>query len=216
MSQATKTVIQCDFDGTVTEDDTSFLLLDAFARGNWCRVLDQYKKHRISVGQFNRQVFATVKADEHTLLRALKGKVKIRDGFHELADYCSKQGFRLVIISNGLEFYIKATLEEIGLENVEAHAAQVQFDPLGMKVRYMGPDGQELDDGFKEAYVELFLRQGYKVIYVGNGDSDIIPAQHAHRIFARGELLTYCRTNNLGCNAFDSFTDVIREMSLRG
>ena len=27
----TKTLVQCDFDGTITEEDVSFMLLDAFA-----------------------------------------------------------------------------------------------------------------------------------------------------------------------------------------
>ena len=124
-------------------------------------------------------------------------------------DLAPTKGFKLVIVSNGLEFYIKAILKEIGLENIETHAAQAQFHPSGMKVQYIGPDGRQLDDGFKEAYTDLFLRQGYKIIYLGNGDSDIIPAQYADRTFARGELLTYYKQNGLECIPFDSLFDVI-------
>jgi len=216
LSQATKTLIQCDFDGTITEEDTSYILLDTFAQGDWQHLLQEYKEHRISVGQFNTQAFAMVKADEPTLLRVIKGKVKMRAGFHELVDYCAKVGFSLVVVSNGLEFYVKAILRGIGMENIEAHAAQAQFHPSGMKVRYVGPRGEQLDGGLKEAYIELFLKQGYKMVYVGNGDSDIIPAQYAHRIFARSELLTYCRQNDLECTPFDSLLDVIGGMSLPG
>ena len=215
-SQSTKTIIQCDFDGTITEKDTSFILLDTFAQGDWQKLLQKYKEHRISVGQFNTQAFAMVKADKPALLQAIKGKVKIRPGFYELVDYCAKRGFRLVIVSNGLDFYVKAILKEIGLENIEAYAAQAQFHPSGMKVQYVGPDGEQLDDGLKEAYIKLFSGQGYKVLYVGNGDSDIIPAQHAHHTFARGELLTYRRQHNLKCTPFDSLFDVVRGLSLQG
>ncbi len=35
LTRATKTLVQCDFDGTVTEEDVSFMLLDAFANGGW-------------------------------------------------------------------------------------------------------------------------------------------------------------------------------------
>lgn len=52
------------------------------------------------------------------------------------------------------------------------------------------------------------------IIYVGNGDSDISPAKYAHHIFDRGELLTYCRENNLKCESFDDLTDVVRELEL--
>ena len=183
-----KTLVQCDFDGTVTEEDTSFFLLDAFAQGDWRRLLREYKEHKISVGEFNTKAFAMVKADKPTLLGTLKGKIKVRDGFHELVNYCRRRGFRLVIVSNGLDFYIEATLKDLGLENIEVHAAQASFHPEGMEVQYMGPDGKRLEDGFKEAYTKSFLKLGCTVIYMGNGDSDVAPAKYAHHVFARGSF----------------------------
>jgi len=209
-----KTLVQCDFDGTVTEEDTSFFLLDAFAQGDWRRLLREYKEHRISVGEFNTRAFAMVKDDKPTLLEALKGKVKVRTGLHELVNYCLKKGFRFVIVSNGLDFYIKAVLKDLGLENIEVHAAQASFHPEGMKVQYVGPDGERLEDGFKEAYIKSFLKLGYGVIYMGNGDSDVAPAKYAHHVFATGELLAYCRENNLKYKPFENFIDVVRDIDL--
>jgi 2-hydroxy-3-keto-5-methylthiopentenyl-1-phosphate phosphatase len=206
------TLVQCDFDGTVTEEDTSFFLLDAFAQGDWRRLLREYKEHKISVGEFNTKAFAMVKADKPTLLGALKGEVKVRAGLHELVNYCLGKGFRLVIVSNGLDFYIKAVLKDLGLENIEVHAAQASFHTEGMKVHYAGPEGKGLNDGFKEAYTKSFLKLGYRVIYVGNGDSDVAPAKYAHHVFATGELLAYCRENNLNYKPFENFIDVARDL----
>jgi 2-hydroxy-3-keto-5-methylthiopentenyl-1-phosphate phosphatase len=208
-----KTLVQCDFDGTVTEEDASFFLLDAFAQGDWRRLLRDYREHRISVGGFTTRAFAMVKADRHTLLEALKGEVKVRAWFHELVNYCLKKGIRLVIVSNGLDFYIRAVLKDLGLRNIEMHAAQASFHPEGMKVQYVGPDGKRLEDGFKEAYTQSFLKLGYRVIYVGNGDSDIAPAKYAHYVFATGDLLAYCRENNLKYKPFETFMDVVRELN---
>jgi 2-hydroxy-3-keto-5-methylthiopentenyl-1-phosphate phosphatase len=209
-----KTLVQCDFDGTITEEDTSFFLLDAFAQGDWRRLLREYKEHRISVGEFNTKAFAMVKADKPTLLGALQGKVKVRAGFHELVNYCRRKGFRLVIVSNGLDFYIEATLKDLGLKNIEVHAAQASFHPEGMEVQYVGPDGKRLEDGVKEAYIKSFLKLRYRVIYVGNGDSDFAPAKYAHHVFATGELLVYCRENNLNYKPFENFIDIVRDIDL--
>ena len=213
-SQPVETLVQCDFDGTITEDDAAYVLLDTFARGDWRQILQWYKEHRISVGQFNTRAFAMVKADKPTLIRIIKSKVKIRAGFQELVTYCREKDFKLVIVSNGLNFYIKTLLKELGLENLEVHAAQALFHPEGMKVQYVGPDGEQLNDGLKEVYTKLFLSQGYRVIYVGNGDSDILPAKLAHRVFARGELLTYCKENNLKCKPFENLIDVVTALEL--
>ena len=209
-----KTLVQCDFDGTVTEEDASFFILDAFAQGDWRRLLREYKEHRISVGEFNTKAFAMVKDDKPTLLEVLKGKVEVRTGLHELVNYCLKKGFRFVIVSNGLDFYIKAVLKDLGLENIEVHAAQASFHPEGMKVQYVGPDGERLEDGFKEAYMKSFLKLGYRVIYMGNGDSDVAPVKYAHHVFATGELLAYCRENNLKYKPFENFIDVVRDIDL--
>jgi 2-hydroxy-3-keto-5-methylthiopentenyl-1-phosphate phosphatase len=208
-----KTLIQCDFDGTITERDISFLLLDAFAQGDWRQVHQDYREHKITVGEFNTRAFAMVKADKHTLLEALRGKVKVRAGFRELVNYCLGKGFRLVIVSNGLDFYIRAVLEDLGLREVEAYAAQTSFHPEGMKVQYVGPDGKRLDDGFKEAYIKSFLKLGYRVVYVGNGDSDVAPAMYARHVFATGDLLTHCRKNNLKYKPFESFLEIIGELN---
>jgi 2-hydroxy-3-keto-5-methylthiopentenyl-1-phosphate phosphatase len=209
-----ETVVQCDFDGTVTEEDTSFFLLDAFAQGDWRSLLREYKAHRISVGEFNTRAFAMVKADKATILKALEGNVKVRAGFHELVGYCSKKGFRFVIVSNGLDFYIQAVLKDLGLENIEVHAAQGSFRPEGLEVCYVGPNGKRLDNGVKEAYTKLFRKLGYRVIYIGNGDSDVAAAKYAHHVFATGELLAYCQENNLNCKPFEDFLDVVRELDL--
>jgi 2-hydroxy-3-keto-5-methylthiopentenyl-1-phosphate phosphatase len=207
-----KTLIQCDFDGTITKEDASFLLLDKFAQGDWGRLFQQYREQKISVGEFNTRAFAMVKADKHRLLGALEGNVKVRAGFHELVSYCLEKGLRLVIVSNGLDFYIRAVLSESGLGDLEMHAAQASFHPTGMKVRYVGPDGKTVDDGFKDAYIESFLRLGSRVVYIGNGDSDIAPAKRAHRVFATGDLLAYSRESNLDCKPFTDFREVVQDL----
>ena len=209
-----KILVQCDFDGTVTVEDISFLLLDAFAQGDWRRWLQRYREHKISVGEFNTRAFAMVKANEHTLLDALKGRFEVREGFHELVKHCQERSLRLVIVSNGLDFYIRAVLTYLALGDIEVHAAQATFRPDGMRVQYVGPDSRRLEDGFKEAYIQSFLKLGYKVIYIGNGDSDAAPAKYAHHVFATGDLLTYCRKNNLGYKPFETFLDVVRELNL--
>jgi len=209
-----KNLIQCDFDGTITQEDVSFLILDAFGSGDWRQLLTQYRQGKISVGYFNTKAFAMVKADKPTLLKFVKSKAKIRAGFHELLAYCYRKGFKFVIVSNGLDFYIKAILRDIGVDNIEVFAAQTRFSPNGMDVRYIGPQGNQLMDSFKEAHVRLFRDRGYRVIYAGNGISDAAPSRLAHWIFATGELLAYCREMSLNFTPFIDLSDIIRGLEL--
>ena len=205
-------VVQCDFDGTITEEDVSFLLLDTFAGAKWREMWQEYTTGKIPVGTFNKKVFAMVKAARQTLLDVVfnSDRVKIRPGFRELLDHCSQKGFEFVIVSNGLIFYIEAILENLGIKGIEIFAAQNQFSPEGIKVQYVGPDGSEMEAGFKEAYTDLLVKRGYSVVYVGNGVSDIYPARQAIKVFATGDLLQRCREEKLECTPFNDLYDVVR------
>jgi len=209
-----KTLVQCDFDGTVTEEDVSFLILDAFAPGDWRKVLADYRENKISVDCFNRQAFALVKARRERLTEFLRGKARLRRGFRELIDYCRLKGFHPVIVSNGLKFYIDIILGGAGITGIEVFAAQTRFHPRGIEVRYIGPDGKQADTGLKELYARLFLARGYRLIYLGNGISDIYPARLAHYVFARDDLLSLCSRENIPCTPFTDLNDVVRGLEL--
>ena len=212
MKQTSKTLVQCDFDGTVTEEDVSFLLLDAFAGGNWRQLFSQYQEGEIKVGDFNRRAFAMVSADKRTLIKYMEGRIRIRQGFRDMVDYCRKKGFRFVIVSNGLDFYIEKILGDIGQGGIEVFAAQTRFHPECLKVQYIGPDGNPLDSDFKETYVNLFLAEGYRVIYIGNGASDVSPARRSHHVFATGDLLVRFRKAGLNCIPFTDFNQIIKDI----
>lgn len=210
MKRAMKTLVQCDFDGTVTDQDISFLLLDAFVDGDWRGLLRQYQEGTMTVGHFNTAAFAMMKADKKTLLEYIKDKIEVRSGFRELVDYCRRRGFRFVIVSNGQDFYIENILGGIGVGDIEFFSAKSLFHSDGVTVQYIGPDGSPRESDFKETYVRLFLADGYRIIYIGNGDSDVLPAKQCHHIFATGALLSHCKQNNITCTPFTDFDDVFR------
>ena len=205
-----KYLVQCDFDGTITMEDVSFLLLDEFADGNWRELLDDYQQGRISVGAFNTAAFAMIRADEKTLLDFVlkSGRVRMRAGFPELLSCCSGNGFEFVIVSNGQDFYIKALLKEMGIKNVKYHAATSCFNEDGVEVHYIGPDGSVVTDCFKETYARLFLSRGYRLVYIGNGMSDAYPARLCDHVFATGEMGKRCGELGIKYTSFEDLREV--------
>jgi len=211
----TKTIVQCDFDGTITEKDVSFLILDAYTNGDWHKYWDQYKGGEITVGEFNAKAFALVKADEQSLLDYIQDKVEIRSGLEGMLACCREKGFEFVIVSNGLDFYIKAILGDLGLADIDVFAARTRFNAGGsIDVRYIGPDGERVDVDFKGVYNRLYQEQGYQVVYIGNGASDLPPARQSQHIFATGDLLDECRKAGLKCTPFHDMNDVTRGLEL--
>jgi 2-hydroxy-3-keto-5-methylthiopentenyl-1-phosphate phosphatase len=102
----------------------------------------------------------------------------------------------------------------LGLQDIEHHAAETYFDPEGLKVRYVGADGAVLDRDFKLSWTKKFLSEDYRVVYIGDGNSDFVPAQQCHYIFATASLLKHCQRNGVACTPFTDFNDVIKTMEL--
>lgn len=101
------------------------------------------------------------------------------------------------------------------MPGLEVHAADTRFYRDGLQVEYIGPDGTAVDSGPKDAYVSSFLADGYRVIYIGDGRSDFLPARRCNMIFAAtdgGSLLTLCRRENVKCHPYSSFHDIISVM----
>ena len=212
MNPADSRIVQCDFDGTVTEKDVSFLLLDAFADPNWREWEQKYDAGLITVGRFNQEIFSGVQASRCEMLNYMKSRVTIRPGFEEWVAYCGSIGARLVIVSNGLRFYIDDIMTDLGLSDIEVHAAETEFSPYGLRVQYVGPDGNVVDNGFKESFSDSFLTDACRLTYIGDSASDLRPAKRCHQVFATGRLLELCRRDKVPHTPFSDFNDIITAM----
>jgi 2-hydroxy-3-keto-5-methylthiopentenyl-1-phosphate phosphatase len=212
LDKSEKTLIQCDFDGTITIEDASFVILDAYIPGKWQPLFEEYQQGEMTVGEFNSTVFSMVEADKATLLDMIRQKVPVREGFTNFMDYCRSNEYRIVIVSNGLDFYIEDILGNLGCGDIEVHASNTIFTENGLKVRHRGPDGNYLDEDVKAAYTEYFLEQGYHIIYLGDGSSDVLPARKSHHVFATGSLKEYCNSEKIPYIAFSDFHQVVEVM----
>jgi len=207
-----KTLVQCDFDGTITIEDASFAILDAYIPGKWQSLFEEYQQGKMTVGEFNSTVFGMVKADKETLLEMIREKVSVRTGFSEFVEYCQQKDYRIVIVSNGLDFYIEDILQRYEITDVEVHASNTIFSVHNLTVRHRGPDGNYLDEDVKAAYTDFFLGQGYRIVYLGDGRSDVLPASKSHHVFATGSLIEYCNSENIPYVPFTDFHQVVKVM----
>jgi 2-hydroxy-3-keto-5-methylthiopentenyl-1-phosphate phosphatase len=212
LKKSEKILVQCDFDGTITIEDASFAILDAYVPDKWRPLFEEYQQGKLTVGEFNSTVFAMVKADKETLLQLVREKVSVREGFAEFIENCRLKDYRFAIVSNGLDFYIEDILGRFGFNDVEVHASNTVFTENGLIVRHRGPDGNYLDEDVKAAFTDYYLDHGYEVIYLGDGRSDIIPASKSHYVFATGSMIEYCNSEKLSYTPFHDFHQVVRVM----
>jgi 2-hydroxy-3-keto-5-methylthiopentenyl-1-phosphate phosphatase len=138
--------------------------------------------------------------------------VVVREGFGEFVRYCEAEGIKLVIVSSGLDLYIRPTLEEAGLAHLEFHSGNAEVTPKGVVVRYTDPAGGPLSKGFKDSYFRLYKRAGHTIFYLGDGHSDYGPAAEADFVMARSTLRKWMESQGLPHTPFEEFHEALRSL----
>jgi len=211
---ARPTSLLCDFDGTVTAIDTGVLILDRFAKGDW-RTLDElYDLGRATIEEVLSRQFAMVRAEKRAILNEIDAKVYLRRGFNQLVRFCTRAGIPLTIVSYGLDFCIESILGRAGLRGqVELFSPRSKVTPEGIVFTYpkrLASGSVNLKDDILLGYRE----SGYRVVFVGDGASDLPAARKADECFVvRGSKLEeLCRREGVRCTSVLSFDPVERSL----
>jgi len=203
-------IIQCDFDGTIIENNLSTLLRENFAPSSWLDIESDFLKGNISVEQSNKLQFALIKEPKEKLQKFVRQHIKLRAGFIDFVSYCNKRCLPFVIVSSGLDFYIEPVLNEIGLDNLELYCAQTAFTSNGIEVSYYDPEKRSINKGFKSSHLKWLRKRGGELIYLGDGLSDLDAAYQANYVFATGNLQYLLKKNSVIYHSFSDFHHVLQ------
>mgnify|MGYP001208282161 CR=1 FL=1 len=205
-------IIQCDFDETITIGDLGTSIVDAFGSNLWHESERDYLSGKISVEETSRIQYSLVGVNQEQLEQFVEKSVVIRSGFGEFERYCRTQNLSLVIVSSGLDIYIKPTLKMLNLLNIECYTATGKYKNGGIEISYRDPNGISIKEGFKEAYLKYLRERDLPIIYIGDSMSDIEPAKAADYIFARGKLKVELDHAGIKFWAFNTFYDIIEKI----
>ena len=198
-------VVQCEFDGVIAEEDVGAAVL-----GMFCPAFEDAAPAPGGEERRLAALYAQVGADRDEIVDFVMGVVVVRYDFDQFVNYCRGESVRLVIVSAGLDLYVRPTLELLGFDDLESHTAITKFTGNGVSVRYVNPDGAPAADGYKRSYVERFRERGHTVVYVGAAADDLDAARQADFAIARGALADAMAEAGLPHETFDTFGDVAR------
>ena len=207
-------IIQCDFDGTIIRNNLSALLRETFAQGDWQKIESDYLQGHLTVEQSNKLQFALIKEPEERLQEFVRQHIEVRPGFVEFVQYCRKGAIPIVIVSSGLDFYIKPVLAQIGMPDLELHCGQTSFGKDGIIVSYYNPEGNVINQSFKRKHLSSLQKRDNNVVYIGDGLSDLEAARQAGHVFARDHLGRLLNTKAVAWSAFVDFHDLLSQVRL--
>ena len=207
--------IFADFDGTVTHRDVGNGIFDRFLRPdllerNWHEeIISEWKAERVSSFDCLTQECANSVITEDEMREELENYC-LTPGFVEMAAYCKEHGIPLMILSDGLDYYIEFILAKYGLSYVDYRANHMYFIDGALGVEFPHHNaGCGKCGNCKRSHMESMKRDGETVIYIGDGYSDRYAIKSADVVFARRDLADYCTNENIEFYPFDTFFEVL-------
>ncbi|MFZ5432540.1 MAG: MtnX-like HAD-IB family phosphatase [Calditrichota bacterium] len=205
--------ICCDFDGTICIPDSSEFLLEKFALPGWKELDDAVWRGEVTEREmFTRQI-ELLRVTWTEARRALMEGVIIRDGFPRFVKYCREHNVPLTILSSGLRELIDELLTAAGVSGIPVHSHHTKIE--GNRWQLVPWEGRRLAEHCSHCKCSFLIEQkeaGHKVIYIGDGYTDLCPIQHADIIFATGRLIDECRAGGRTFFPFETFLEIERKL----
>ncbi len=199
-----------DFDNTITIGDVLDGLIERFSPGDGWRALEEaWAAGRISARDCLDGQLRGMRARWEDVAPWLD-RVELDPGFWALRDLAAAEGIELTVVSDNFDRILAHILARHGFAGVAFRANHVDWagDRLIPSFPFRNPDCP----GCAHCKKTLFLpphADGREVVYIGDGRSDLCPARHADRVFAKAGLLAALRGEGVPCTAFAGLSDVV-------
>jgi len=204
-----------DFDGTITRHDVG----NAFFRSHGGEACDalvrRYHEGAIGAPELFRAEAEAMGRVDMRALEALVDAEPIDPSFPALAAFCRDRGVDMLVVSDGLDYYIRRILEREGCGDVPFVANRAVFHPGGQDGRVtVVPEFPHADAACdrcaccKRNVMLAAAGEEDRIAYVGEGYSDRCPVRYADIVSAKDALQAYCQDENITYYPYTTFDDV--------
>ena len=213
---AVKRAMVFDFDGTVTDVDVFDSLFFQFADPAWLEAHAAYHKDECDLEEAYRKMTPHFRGGAEEVLAFLENRIGLREGFRELLDHLLLEKVRVMIVSNGFDFYIHYLLDFWGIDRkrleVICHRARISRGRFLPSFRRHSSLKHAHCLIGKAEIIEQLKASGHSVAFCGDGYSDTPAARVADLVFARGHLARFCRAEKIAFHYLDNFVSVLRRL----
>jgi len=203
--------VLCDFDGTITNEDIGFGIIEAFGGPGWQEVEEAYQRGEKGSRQALLEIYSLIRVAEDRLSHFIEGNFHVDPYFSSFLDFCRRLNVNVTVLSDGFDFYIDLMLAKFGVDvpYLANSLRVVDGSLLAAFPHYSASCG--LCGNCKRTYAEQLKRRGAAIIYIGDGCSDRCASETADIVFAKDSLAEHCRQKSIAFRPFKDFADILRE-----
>ncbi|MBV8780113.1 MAG: MtnX-like HAD-IB family phosphatase [Phycisphaerae bacterium] len=199
-----------DFDGTITRRDVLDELIQNYAiNDSWKLIEERWQAGLIGSRECLRQEFDLIRIAPDALERFLD-TIEIDSGLLRLLDTLRTWNVPVMILSDGIDRFIRAILKRHGIGNlvIRSNALAVRSDRMSLRCPHEDAGCESAAAHCKCASASELLQPGRKAIYVGDGRSDLCPARKCDVVFAKGVLASSLAREGINFVPYTTLADV--------
>lgn len=206
MSETLRTVVFCDFDGTITSEETFVAMLKYFTPEVSARVMPELYQLRMTLRQGVREMLQSIPSSRYQEIIDFSRTKDIRPGFGELLDYLDSENIPFVVVSGGLRIMVETVLAEWKQRVKDIYAVDVNTD--GEYFQVFSPMEGETELVDKVKVMQLY--KPVRTIAIGDSVTDLNMGMQADLVFARDRLAKYLTERGKSFIPWENFFDILQ------
>lgn len=204
-----KCIVFFDFDNTVTTGDIFDGMLMRFSEDErWIALEKKWKEGRIGSKECLEGQIRGIRIRKKTLDRYLSS-IKLDPYFKILLKFLDAKRIKKVILSDNFDYILKGILKRHSLKQLKVYSNKLRFSKNRLIPSFpFTTKNCKLCAHCKTKNLLANVNKDSIIVYVGDGNSDTCPAQYADIVFAKKDLLKYCKDKKLHCFRYNSLREI--------
>ena len=200
-----------DFDNTMTPFDVLDDIIEKFSiNRDWVVFENAWQKGEIGSRECLKWQMRSVRATKTKLSRYLD-KIQLDRNFPDLLGFLKRRGAETAILSDSFSFFIERILRNNGVHGIKLYSNSLRFSKNKIIPAFPHTDRScSHCANCKKMHIFKLAGRGRTNIYIGDGLSDICPAEHSDIVFAKGSLQERFTKTKKEFIPFKNMSDVYR------
>jgi 2-hydroxy-3-keto-5-methylthiopentenyl-1-phosphate phosphatase len=206
--------ILVDYDGTISETDTSDAILYSILGDRFALDGADYMNGLVGSRTLMSRQIALLPGDEATLADLVDAQ-RQDPTFAGFVERALELDVPVEVVSDGFGYYIEAALRRLDVPSIPVITAHTTFD--GSRAAIAFPNGHPdclVCGTCKRQRVTAHQATGRSVIFIGDGETDRYAAACADLVFAKRDLIRLCVSEGWDFTPWNDFSEVTERLEV--
>lgn len=204
-----KRAVFCDFDGTITVEETFVAALKKFAPALSAQLMPEMYARRLTLRDGVRQILESIPSTCYPEIIEFSQGKPIRPGLAEFMDFLAEKAVPFVVVSGGLRVMVETVMGELAKRADAIYAVDIDWS---------GPNFRVISEfeGGTELVSKVQVMAQYSVdeqVAIGDSLTDLNMASVAPVVFARDRLSEYLDEQQISYIHWNDFFEIRESLS---